>query len=79
MGNTMSAVATEQPYAILPVGTRVDVRDRFLGSWSKGFEVAEVVEGGYLLRRLSDGSILPTPFEREDVREERRRQGLWWY
>jgi len=60
-------------------GTRVDVRNRFVGSWSHGFEVAEHVTDGYRLRRLSDGSVLPDVFPSEDVRVERRKSGLWWY
>jgi hypothetical protein len=63
----------------LPEGTPVDVRNRFVGSWSHGFEVAERVRGGYRVRRLSDDSVLPDIFPSEDVRSERRKQGLWWY
>ena len=63
----------------LPRGTRVDVRNRFVGSWSHGFEVAEQVESGYRVRRLSDDSILPDVFPSDDVRSERRKQGMWWY
>jgi len=55
------------------------VRNRFIGSWSHGFEVAERVQGGYRVRRLSDNSVLPDIFSTEDVRSERRKQGLWWY
>ena len=63
----------------LPSGTPVDVRNRFVGSWSHGFVVAERVAGGYRVRRLSDDSVLPDVFPSEDVRSERRKQGLWWY
>jgi hypothetical protein len=64
----------------LPTGTRVDVRSRFVGSWSRGFEVAEQVDrAGYRVRRLSDGSVLPDVFDEQDVRPERRRNDLWWY
>ncbi|HUY63384.1 MAG TPA: hypothetical protein VMV14_02580 [Acidimicrobiales bacterium] len=67
-------------HEVLAAGTRVDVRSRFVGAWSRGFEVAEQVdEHGYRVRRLSDGSILPDVFEEDDVRPERRKQGLWWY
>ncbi|MDQ1444238.1 MAG: hypothetical protein QOI20_702 [Acidimicrobiaceae bacterium] len=61
----------------LKPGTRVEVRTRFAGKWSRGFEVAEVSAGGYRVKRLSDGSVLPAEFEADDVRKE-RRQGLWW-
>ena len=52
----------------LPVGTVVEVRERFRGRWSRGFVIAESTDDGYLLRRSSDRSVLPTPFMRADVR-----------
>lgn len=59
-------------------GTRVDVRSRYVGSWSRGFEVAEHVrDGGYKVRRLSDGSVLPDLFGEEELRPERRRNEFW--
>ena len=64
------------------VGTRVEVRSRFDQQWARGFEVVESVRGpspGYLIRRRSDGSILPLVFTVEEVREERRRtNNMWW-
>jgi len=36
-----------------------------------------VEEAGYVIRRLSDGSVLPVPLPLDDVRRERRRQ-TWW-
>ena len=63
----------------LAPGTKVDVRNRYQGTWVRGFEVADVTETGYRIRRLSDGSILPELFIREDVRRERKRQGFWWH
>jgi hypothetical protein len=63
----------------LKPGARVEVRSRYDGSWSRGFEVAEVTAEGYRLTRLSDLSVLPTEFDPDDVRRERKRQGLWWY
>ncbi len=63
---------------LLEPGTRVNVRNRFEGSWSRGFEVIEATEGGYRIRRLSDGSELPGLFAEDDVRHERRRQEFWW-
>jgi hypothetical protein len=63
----------------LPPGTRVDVRNRYLGIWNRGFEVAEFTEGGYRIRRLSDGSVLSELFSRDDVRRQRSRQGFWWH
>jgi hypothetical protein len=59
-------------------GTKVEVLKRFDSSWARGFEVAEALDSGYLIRRLSDGDILPTPFPPEEVRRERKK-GMWWY
>jgi hypothetical protein len=55
------------------------VRNRYQGTWVRGFEVAEATEDGYRIRRLSDGSILGDRFSRDDVRRERKRQGFWWH
>jgi hypothetical protein len=61
----------------LRAGTRVEVRNRFDGSWVGGFEVAGTSGGAYRLVRLSDGEELPVAFDAEDVRRERTRQ-TWW-
>lgn len=49
----------------LAPGVRVDVLSA-LGSWSRGFEIADVVvhngDFGYRVRRLSDGAVLPAIF-----------------
>jgi len=64
-------------------GTRVEVRSRFESKWSRGFEVADLVEDAgpgeamYKVRRRSDGSILPVNFPATDLREENRRS-TWW-
>ena len=79
MTNGLMDVATDMPDTYLAKGTPIDVRNRFVGSWSHGFEVAERVQGGYRVRRLSDDSVLPDIFPSEDVRSERRKQGMWWY
>jgi hypothetical protein len=50
------------------VGTRVDVRGRFLRTWSGGFQIADANASGYWLRRTSDSSVLPAPFAARDVR-----------
>ena len=63
---------------LLP-GTQIDVRNRFQGTWARGFEVAEVTEGGYRIRRLSDGTILDELFSRDDVRRQRKREAFWWH
>ena len=65
--------------SVLAPGTTVEVRSRLESRrWSRGFEIAEAVDGGYRLRRLSDGSLMPVIFAADDVRTERRR-GTWWY
>ena len=63
----------------LSLGTKVDVRNRYQGTWVRGFEIAEITEDGYRIRRLSDGTTLDDLFPRDDVRRERRRQGFWWH
>ena len=52
-------------------GTRVEVRTRFRGDWARGFEVADTSAEGYLLRRTSDGSVLPRRFLSDDIRSAR--------
>jgi len=68
---TSSAVAST-----LDVGTKVCVRNRFLGDWTTGFHVAEVLRDGYRIRRVSDGHVFPDVFPFTDVRLERRQQPL---
>ncbi len=76
----MEGEAAEQSGRVpLSPGTKVDVRNRFQGTWVRGFEVAEVTDEGYRIRRLSDGSVLGELFVRDDVRRERKRQGFWWH
>jgi len=69
------------PSPAMELGTRVEVRSRFDDRWSRGFEVAEVVEEGdsarYKLKRRSDGSVLPALFVDDEVREEKKRS-MWW-
>jgi hypothetical protein len=77
MPRVVSTEATTRRRSPLRPGTAVEVRSRFDGSWSVGFEVADVEEAGYIIRRLSDGSLLPVPLPLDDVRRERRRE-TWW-
>jgi len=63
----------------LAPGTKVDVRNRYQGTWVRGFEIAEATDEGYRIRRMSDGSTLGELFSRDDVRRERTRQGFWWH
>jgi hypothetical protein len=62
----------DRPRNDLRVGSRVYARNRSLGTLSGGFTVVEVLAEGYLLRRWSDGSVLPEVFGFDDVRPERR-------
>jgi hypothetical protein len=62
--------------ASLEPGTAVEVRNRFEQRWARGFEIVEMVDDGYRVRRLSDGSVLPVTIAAEDVRPEREK---WWY
>ena len=57
----------------LGVGMKICVRNRFLGDWSMGFEVADVLGDGYRIRRISDGLCFPDVFPLDDVRLERRQ------
>ena len=58
-----------QPWrGALPIGTRVEVRSRYRGSWSNGFEIEERTDEGYWLRRESDRYLLPSPFIADDIR-----------
>lgn len=71
-----SGPARQEPRALTP-GTKVEVRRRYDDRWARGFEIAAADGDGYLLRRVSDGSVLPTAFARADLRRE--RQSTWWY
>jgi len=75
----MSAVEPAERGESLEAGMRVEGRRRFDQHWARGFEVVSATDSGYRVRRLSDGMELPTEFTPEDVRRERKRQGMWWY
>ncbi|HEX2575091.1 MAG TPA: hypothetical protein VHK88_02010 [Aquihabitans sp.] len=47
----------------------MEVFSSFDRSWSEGFEIADVREGGYLIRRLSDGFVIPNTTSPTDLRE----------
>ena len=58
----------------MDVGTRVQVRNRFLAEFRPGFEIAEVTSSGsYVLRRLSDGVQLPSSFSADEVQPDLSR------
>ena len=79
MPNTAFDASKATSNDTLTAGTAVDVRSRYVGAWSSGFEVAEPVRDGYRIRRVSDGSVLPDVFTDDDVRAQRHKTGLWWY
>ena len=60
-------------------GPRSTCATAIQGTWVRGFEIAEITDDGYRIRRMSDGSILGELFSRDDVRRERTRQGFWWH
>ena len=68
--------AGRNPRPLSP-GTRVEVRRRYDDRWARGFEVAGVDGDRYLVKRLSDGSLLPATFVRADLRRE--RHDTWWF
>ncbi len=79
MAQAMTGVPAATEPELMPVGTPVEVRSRFVGSWSRGFEIAEHRDGRYRVKRLSDSSILPDEFDPEEIRPERRKHDFWWY
>ena len=63
-----NAVMEAASELISTVGTPVDVWCESLSDWSRGFAVHEVGGAGVLVRRLSDGVVLPERFELTQVR-----------
>ena len=61
---------------LVRVGGYVAVRTRYLGAWSVGFEVAAHVDQGCLIRRLSDGSVLPDVFQWTEIRPASRTRDV---
>ena len=52
----------------IETGTEVEVRNRFTGEWSVGFEVVGRSNGAVRVRRLRDGAIIPAAFRDEEIR-----------
>ena len=59
------------------VGEAVLVHSSFEDTWVGGFEIAAVVDGGYQLRRQSDGELLPELTGPADVRSRRGDTPSW--
>ena len=68
MANNISTIMTWEEHGA-EVGMRVDVRGRYLGTWRRGFEVAEILYEGCRVRRCSDQSVLRDIFPYEEVRQ----------
>jgi len=64
---TTPVVNGETPQ-IITIGTRVEVHNTLLQTWSRGFRVAAIIGDGYLIRRLADGHILPRCFTADAIR-----------
>jgi len=70
----MTVVGTTTPQRpvatfTLDVGARVAVRNRYLGTWSEGFEIATIGVEGCAVTRLSDGTVLPEMIPLRDLRD----------
>jgi len=63
-------VEDRRPNGNLGPGTRVEVRSGYGHSWARGFEVADVEGEDYLVRRVSDGHVLPAAFDPGEIRKE---------
>jgi hypothetical protein len=67
-------VEDRRPNRHIGPGTRVEVRSGYGTSWARGFEVADVDHDGddaqYVVRRMSDGHVLPETFDTEALRRE---------
>jgi hypothetical protein len=63
----------------LVVGDKVEIRSHFDDRWARGFEIVEVTDQGYTVKRMSDGELLPVVFAADDVREARKRANDFWW
>ena len=63
----------------LEVGDKVEVRRRFDSQWARGFEIVDVTDDGYTVKRMSDGEVLPVRFAPDDIREARKRANDFWW
>ena len=55
----------------LSTGTEVEVLTRYERHWTTGFEIASVHDDRFLLRRHSDGAVLPASFSANQLRPRR--------
>ena len=66
----MTSSNVDDPATLTP-GTEVEVLTRYQSRWSAGFEIAAVTSDRYLIRRRSDGALLPVTFCADQVRARR--------
>ena len=57
------------------IGDEVELHNQFDDTWSRGFEITAVIDGGYRVRRIHDGQLLPDPTGHADVRPASRPYG----
>jgi hypothetical protein len=58
----------------LPIGSVVEVRTRYLGEWSDGFQVTEYVDRGCRIGRTSDGCVFDDVFQWTEIRRSSSAQ-----
>jgi hypothetical protein len=66
--NSINTIMTWEEHGA-EVGMLVDIQGRYLGTWRRGFEVAEILYEGCRVRRCSDQSVLPFIVPYEEVRQ----------
>jgi len=73
METAHSSAQGDSPSGVL-TGDNVEVRTRYqAGQWAHGYEVAEVLEGGYRIFRRGSEEVLPDVFGPADVRLDGER------
>jgi hypothetical protein len=56
---------------VVPTGATVEVRTRYVaGQWAHGYEIAEVLPGGYRVRRRGSREVLSEIIRAADVRPD---------
>jgi hypothetical protein len=61
-------LTTHPSFVPLTGGTVVELYSAFNSAWAPGFEIVDSVPGGYRVRRVSDGAVLPGHTSRADLR-----------
>ena len=84
-GSVQGSVAAHRP-GVEPAGGRgfqaVEVRNRYDGRWTGGYDIVEVdivgAEARYQLRRRGDGTLLPGWFSQEEIRYPNAAFSVVW-